>query len=175
MAAGFTRRLTLGLPVAVESAGTIGVVGKPALDGAKALAAWAGISLADHTSSRLTPERAAAADLLVGFELAHVSYAVIEAGAPRDRVFTLPDLTTLLADIEPVDPSLPLVTRARERVRRAAELRAALGGMTGQEVADPFGRSRRVQKQTADELRRLSIELAERLFDVSAVGAFPES
>lgn len=174
MAAGFTRRLTLGLPVAVASAGTLGVVGKPALEGATALAAWAGINLADHASSQLTRERAAAADLLIGFEHAHVTFAVIEAGAARDRVFTLPDLTTLLAEIEPVDPSLPLPVRARERVARAAALRAALGSPANREIADPYGRSRKMAKQTADELRRLSTALAERLFDVSAVGAFPD-
>ena len=151
------------------------MVGKPALDEAQALAAWSGISLADHTSSRFSAELAATVDLVVGFEHAHVTFAVIEAGCPRDRVFTLPDLTTLLADIKPVDPSLPLVARARERVRRADELRAALGGSTRQEVADPFGKSKRVAKQTAAELRRLCSELAERLFDVSAKGAFPDN
>jgi protein-tyrosine-phosphatase len=103
-----------------------------------------------------------------------VTFAVIEARCRRDRVFTLPDLTTLLADIEPVDSSLPLAARARERVRRADELRAALGGSTGQELADPFGKSRRVAKETASELRRLCSQLAERLFDVSARGAFPD-
>lgn len=175
MAAGFIRRLTLGLPVAVSSAGTIGVVGKPALDEAQALAAWSGISLADHTSSRFSTELAAAADLVVGFEHAHVTFAVIEAGCPRDRVFTLPDLTTLLADIGPVDLSLPLVTRARKRVQRADELRTSLGGSTSRELADPFGKSKKVAKQTAAELRRLCSELAERLFDVSARGAFPDS
>ena len=175
MAAGFTRRLTLGLPVAVSSAGTIGVVGKPALDGAQSLAVWSGISLADHSSSRLTRERAAAADLVIGFEHAHVTFAVIDAGCPRDRVFTLPDLAKLLADIEAVDPSLPVVARARERVRRADELRSTLGGSTGQEVADPFGRSKKVARQTAAELRRLTSQLAERLFDISAEGAFPDS
>lgn len=174
MAAGFIRRLTLGLPVSVVSAGTIGVVGKPALDEAQALAAWSGISLADHTSCRFTPELAAAADLVVGFEHAHVTFAVIEAGVPRDRVFTLPDLCTLLADTEPVDPSLPLPTRARERVRRADEVRARLGGSTSKELADPFGKSKKVAKQTAADLRRLCTELAERLFDVSARGAFPD-
>lgn len=175
MAEGFMRRLTLGLPVSVSSAGTIGVVGKPALDEAQALAAWSGISLADHTSCRFTPDVAAAADLVLGFEHAHVTFAVIDAGVPRDRVFTLPDLTTLLADIEPVDPALPLVARARERVLRAAALRTALGGSTSQEVADPFGKSKRVAKQTADELRRLCSDLGRRLFDVSARGVFPES
>lgn len=175
MAAGFIRRLTLGLPVAVASAGTIGVAGKPALEEAQALAAWSGISLADHASCRFTTELGATADLVLGFEHAHVTFAVIEAGCPRDRVFTLPDLTTLLADIEPVDASLPLVARARERVRRAAELRSALGGPTSREVADPFGKSRKIAKQTAGELRRLTIQLAERLFDVSARGAFPDS
>lgn len=174
MAAGFVRRLTLGLPVAVASAGTIGVVGKPALDEAQALAAWSGISLADHTSSRLTPELAAAADLVLGFEHAHVTSAVIEGGCRRDKVFTLPDLTRLLADIEPVDSWLPLVPRAQERVRRAAELRTALGGLTSPEVADPYGRSKKLAKRTAAEVRRLSSELAERLFDVSAAGMFPD-
>ena len=95
MAAGFIRRLTLGLPVAVASAGTMGVVGKPALDEAQALAAWSGISLADHSSSRFTRELAETADLVLGFEHAHVTFAVIEGGCPRDRVFTLPDLTSL--------------------------------------------------------------------------------
>jgi protein-tyrosine-phosphatase len=175
MAEGFIRRLTLSLPVTVTSAGTIGVVGKPALDEAQALAAWSGISLADHSSSRFTPERGAAADLVLGFEHAHVTFAVIEAGCPRDRVFTLPDFTTLLADVAPVDPALPLPARARERVRLAAELRAALGGSTSQELADPFGKSKRIAKQTAGELRRLCSELAERLFDVSARDAFPDS
>jgi protein-tyrosine-phosphatase len=174
MAEGFIRRLTLGLPVTVSSAGTIGVAGKPALDEAQALAAWSGISLADHSSCRLTPELATA-DLVLGFEHAHVTFAVIEAGAPRGRVFTLPDFTALLADIAPVDPSLPLPARARERVRLAAELRAALGGTTSQEVADPFGKSKRFAKQTASELRRLCSELGERLFDVSARGAFPDN
>ncbi len=169
------RRLTLGLPVAVSSAGTIGVAGRPVLDEALGLAAWSGISLADHSSCRLTPERATGADLVLGFEHAHVTFAVIEAGCPRDRVFTLPDFTTLLADIAPVDPSLPLAARARERVRRAAELRSALGASTSQEVADPFGKSKKVAKQTAAELRRLCSELAERLFDASPRGAFPES
>lgn len=174
MAAGFVRRLTLGLPVSVVSAGTIGVTGKPALKEAQALAAWSGISLADHSSSRFTPDRAEAVDLVVGFEHAHVTFAVIDAGCPRDRVFTLPDLTTLLADIQVVDPSLPLPTRARERVRLAAELRASLGGSTSQELADPFGKSKRFAKQTASELRRLCSQLAERLFDVSSRGAFPD-
>lgn len=175
MAEGFIRRLTLGLPVAVASAGTIGVAGKPALDEAQALAAWSGISLADHSSCQFTPERAAAADLVLGFEHAHVTFAVIEAGCPRDRVFTLPDLTTLLADIEPVDPSLPLAARARARVHRADRLRAALGGSTSKELDDPFGQSKRFAKQTAAELRRLCSDLAERLFDVSARGAFPDN
>jgi len=175
MAAGFMRRLTLGLPISVGSAGTIGVVGKPALDEAQALAAWSGISLADHSSCRFTPERSAGADLVLGFEHAHVTFAVIEAGCPRDRAFTLPDFAMLLADIAPVDPSLPLPARARERVRLAAELRTALGGSTSQELPDPFGKSKRFAKQTAAELRRLCSELAERLFDVSARGAFPQS
>jgi protein-tyrosine phosphatase len=175
MAAGFIRRLTLGLPVTVSSAGTIGVAGKAALEEAQALAAWSGISLADHSSCRFTPERAAGIDLVVGFEHAHVTFAVIEAGAPRGRVFTLPDLATLLADIAPVDGSLPLPARARERVRLADELRAALGGSTSRELADPFGKSRRFAKQTAAELRRLCSDLVERLFDVSAKGAFPDN
>jgi protein-tyrosine phosphatase len=175
MAAAFVHRLTLGVPVVVASAGTIGVVGKPALDDAQALAAWSGISLADHTSCRLTPELVAGADLVLGFEHAHVTAAVIEARCPRDRAFTLPDLTALLADIEPVDASLPLAARARERIRRADELRSALGGWTSRELADPFGKSKKVAKQTAAELRRLCSELAERLFDVSSAGAFPDS
>ena len=175
MAAGLVHRLTLGLPVAVSSAGTIGVVGKPALDEAQVLAAWCGISLADHTSSQFTHERAAAADLVVGFEHAHVTFAVIDAGCPRDRVFTLPDLTTLLAGIEPVDPSIALIARARERIQRAAELRSRLGRSTSREIADPFGKSKKVAKETAAELRRLCPELAERLFDVSAKGVFPDN
>ena len=175
MAEGFMRRLTLGLPVSVSSAGTIGVVGKPALDEAQGLAAWSGISLADHSSCRFTPDLAAAADLVLGFEHAHVTFAVIEAGCPRERVFTLPDFTTLLADIPVVDPALPLAARARERVRRADELRTFLGGTTSQEVADPFGKSKKVAKQTTDELRRLCSELAKRLFDASSRGVFPES
>jgi hypothetical protein len=50
-------------------------------------------------------------------------------------------------------------------VRRASELRSTPAG-PADEIADPFGRSRRVARATADEVRRQTLELARRLFDI---------
>jgi len=173
LAAAFVRRLTLGRPVVARSAGTLDLNGSPALPDALTLAAWSGVSLADHVSAQVTSDDVGAVDLLLGFEHAHVTHAVIEVGFPREQAFTLPELNALLPAIEPVDPSLPLPDRARERVRRAAAVRAARGAEPVAEVLDPYGRSRRVAERTVADVRRLSIELAERLFDVAGDDALP--
>ena len=53
-----------------------------------------GIDVAAHRSRLL--DSIAAADLVVGFERIHVAAAVVDGGAQRDRVFTLPELVPLL-------------------------------------------------------------------------------
>jgi protein-tyrosine phosphatase len=170
LAASFVGRLTAGLPVAVASAGVLDVEGSPALTEATRLAAWCGISLSAHRARRLKREDAQDLDLLLGFEQIHVSHAVVELGAVRDRTFTLPEFVRLLGEIEPLPDRLPLVSRARERVRRVAELRAAKSVGSAEEIADPFGRSSRVARQTAIEIQHLSTRLSAGLFDVADGG-----
>jgi protein-tyrosine phosphatase len=167
MAASFVRRLTVGLPVAVASAGILDVEGSPALSAATRLAAWCGVSLSSHRARRLKREDVQDVDLLLGFEQAHLSHAVVELGCPRGRAFTLPELVGLLGEIEPARREMPLVRRARERVRRAAELRSTASVGSSAEIADPFGLSSRVARRAAIDIQRLSIELAAGLFDVA--------
>jgi protein-tyrosine phosphatase len=167
LAASFVGRLTDGLPVVVASAGLLDVDGSPALAEATRLAASCGISLSAHRARRLQREHLQDVDLLLGFEQIHVSHAVVELGGARERAFTLPELVRLLGEIEPVGPELTLVERARERVRRAAERRAAAPPAWSDEIADPFGQSSWVARQAAAEIQRLSIELAAVLFDVA--------
>ena len=170
LAASFVRRLTVGLPVAVASAGVLDVDGSPPLREATRLGASSGVSLSAHRARHLTRDGLRDVDLLLGFEQTHLSHAVVELGADRERSFTLPELVRLLDEIEPVADGMPLVSRARERVRLAAERRVAGAVGSADEIRDPFGRSKKVARQTAVEIQRLSLELAGRLFDVAGSG-----
>ncbi len=169
LAASFVRRLTVGLPVAVASAGVLDVDGSPPLREATRLGASSGVSLSAHRARHLTRDGLRDVDLLLGFEQTHLSHAVVELGAARERSFTLPELIRLLDEIEPVAEG-PLVRRARERVRRAAERRVAGAVGSADEIRDPFGRSKKVARLIAVEIQRLSLELAGRLFDVAGSG-----
>jgi protein-tyrosine phosphatase len=163
LAAAFVRRLTIGLPVTVASAGTLPVGDAPALPEARELGAWCGVDLSPHRARQLAPEHLHEIDLLLGFEQIHVRDAVIEAGADRKLAFTLGELVHLLGTLGAPEPGRPLVAEARERVRLAAESRDHSLTASG-DVPDPFGGPKKGYRSTAIRVQGLSVALVEGLF-----------
>jgi protein-tyrosine phosphatase len=167
LAAAFVRRLTLGLPVTVASAGTLLVGDAPPLPEARTLGAWCGVDLSAHRARQLTPDHLCDVDLLLGFEQVHVRHAVVDAGVARARAFTLGELVSLLRELEPPTPGCPPVDRARERIRLADERRVGDSFSVADDVPDPFGGSKKVYRSTAVQIQRLSLELVDELFGVT--------
>lgn len=163
LAAALFAELTRGLPVEVASAGTLGIEGAPAPPEAQQVAAALGVDISTHLSASLRPEAVKGADLIVGFERAHVAAAVVEAGAPAERAFTLPELVRLLAGIDVAEQD-PLA-RARALVAAAAEARrASRDFVPGEEIADPIGGPLRAYERAAREVAGLLEALAGALF-----------
>jgi protein-tyrosine-phosphatase len=169
LAAAFVRRLTIGLPVTVTSAGTLPVGAAPALPEARELGAWCGVDLSTHRARALAPEHLLGVDLLVGFEQFHVRHAVVDVGADRRLAFTLGELVGLLGELEPPKPGRPLVAMARERVQLADELRDDALSASG-DVPDPFGGPKKGYRSTAVRVQRLSVALVEGLFGATGSG-----
>ena len=168
LAQAFVEQLTLGLPVQVSSAGTLEAENAPALPEARQIAAVCGVDLSGYRSQRLSALSLEAADLVIGFEEAHVRRAIVDAGAPRANTFMFRELVRLLEECAPA-PDTTTVERARTAVTFADDLRrrnpTAAGEGTG--VPDPLGRSWKVQKEIAVQIRELSLELAQHLFGVA--------
>lgn len=162
LVAAYLREATKGLPVRVGSAGTLDLGALPALEGAVRAARELDLDLSGHSSRFVGNVALAAADLVLGFERMHVTTAVVDGGVPRDRVFTLPELVSLLEQYEPqaADP----IERAREAIAQANRARGRDSGLRLPEVDDPIGTSARAQRRTALELIDLSRRLVVELF-----------
>jgi protein-tyrosine phosphatase len=164
LAEALFRRAAGELPVAVRSLGTLDLGPLPPLDGALEEAARLDLDLSAHRSSPLAGERLAEADLVLGFERMHVVTAVVDAEAPRERTFTLPELVELLARTTGPRAADPI-----ERARLAIELAAAerpddprLIGLP--ELPDPLGKPPEVVRKIAGRIDVLTAELARALF-----------
>lgn len=142
----------LGADVEVESYGLLELDGTGALREALELGTAFGVDLASHRSRALQSGVLTSADLVVGFERIHVATAVVDAGAPRDVAFTLPEIVQLL-------PSG--ADDARERIRAAATRRKTFDVP---EVEDPLGQPYRRQEKIAARTAELAATLARRLF-----------
>lgn len=164
-AEAFVRLLTADTHVVVASVGTMGIEGAPAAPEAIAFCASVGADLSRHRSRPLAAGAARLADLVCGFELSHISSAVIDGGAALAKTFTLVEIVGLL---ERLGPALEteLEARARERVARAHVLRAQQTGFVpGLEIADPIARSAREQERTLRQVWELCINLVDGLID----------
>lgn len=168
LAQAFVERLTLGLPVQISSAGTLESDNAPALPEVRQIAVLCGVDLSGHRSRRLSALSLEASDLVIGFEEAHVRRAIVDAGAPRANTFTFRELVRLLEKCAPAADSMT-VEHAQTAVTLADELRrrnpTAAGEDTG--VPDPLGRSWKLQREIAVQIRDLSLELAEHVFGVA--------
>jgi protein-tyrosine phosphatase len=139
---------------AVESFGTLEVGSAPPLDQAVAEAERLGYDLDGHHSRPLRGADLSSADLVVGFERHHVAAAVVDAGARRERSFTLPELLELLR---------PART-AREAIAQAGRARTDPTIASAPEVADPYGLPYAKQRVIADDVHALTNRLARALF-----------
>jgi protein-tyrosine phosphatase len=157
------RRGAEDLPVRVRSFGTMDLPAGHALPEALELAPEYGLDLTSHRSCPLAGEDLGSADLVIGFELIHVSKAVVGAGARRERTFLITDLVAGLDETEPPQED-GFVERARTAVRRADQARNATRGIP-KEIADPIGGPAAGYRKRADEVYRLTTRVAERLFD----------
>lgn len=162
------RELTSDQSVDVSSCGTLELGPVPALAEALEAATGFGLDLSSHRGRSIREADLGTADLVLGFERHHVATAVVDGGAPPERTFTLPELISLLRDID-VQTSLDPVARARDAVARAHAARSGQSNFIDlSEVADPFGASRKVYRDTASRIDVLCGELAARLFGSSA-------
>lgn len=173
LAEAFVHRLTLGLPVSVGSYGTLRLEDAPPLPEAVEIALSCGISLSDHRTRYLNNASLEDVDLLLGFEPAHIRQAVVDGQAPRERSFTMRDFVPLLPAAGLAPPEEEVVKRARSLVAAAGERLAQLQNPTMSAMPDPFGGPWKVYRQTASEIRDLSVTLVERLFGVADTQGLP--
>jgi protein-tyrosine-phosphatase len=173
LAEAFVHRLTLGLPVSVGSYGTLSQENAPPLPEAVEIALSCGISLSEHRTRYLNNASLEDVDLLLGFEPAHIRQAVVDAQAPRQRSFTMSDFVPLLPAAGLAVPNEEVVKRARSLVAAAGERLAESQNPTMSAMPDPFGGPWKVYRQTASDVRDLSITLVERLFGVVDTHGLP--
>jgi protein-tyrosine-phosphatase len=172
LAEAFVRQLAQSLPVTTESYGTLPLEGAAPLPEAVAIATSCGVSLTSHRTRSIENASLADVDLVLGFEPAHVHQAVVDGGARRERSFVARDFISLVQAASPAADRDP-VARARALVAFAGESVARTPGLMTTGMRDPFGGTRKVYRQTASEVRDLSITLAETLFGVAETHGLP--
>ena len=168
LAEAFVERLTLGLPVQVSSAGTLEAENAPALPEARQIAALCGVDLSGHRSQRLSALSLEATDLVIGFEETHARHAIVDAGALQANTFMFREFVRLLEECAPAKEAMT-VERARTAVTLANDLRRRDPTAAGEDIGvpDPLGRSWKVQKEIAVQVRDLSLALSEHVFGVA--------
>jgi protein-tyrosine phosphatase len=168
IAEGFLRGLLADLPVRVRSLGTLELGAAPALPEAIEAAAVLGLDISEHRARPLAGEDLSGADLVVGFEQRHVAAAVVDGGARRDRVFSLPELVELLEE-SPSQRFGDPVERARRAIADAHAQRGGHSVSSRAELADPLGQDPSFYRNTVERVRELSTRLAVGLFGEDAV------
>lgn len=166
--------LTAHLPITTQSFGTLEFEDAPALPQALELGEWYGVDLSGHRSRHVGRSSLAGVDLLIGFEETHVRQAVVEAQAPREGAFTFRGIIRFLAAAE-VPPQEDVVARARQVVDQLDGTRTAERvSRARDDMQDPLGRSWKVYRDTAAEIRDLSSQLVSGLFGSAHVSSLPE-
>lgn len=156
------------LPVHIRSCGTERLGQVKALPEAVAHAARFGVDLSAHRTRPMADEDLSQMDLILGFELMHVASAVVEAGAPYEKTFTILELCDLLERVNVALPGDP-IARARAAVSEAHRLREAKASFTTDfQVRDPVGGSAEMFESTAMLLREKTAKLVEGLFGLGS-------
>jgi protein-tyrosine phosphatase len=163
IAEAFLRQLLAGLPVRLRSLGTLELGAAPPLPEALEACAAVGLDISDHRARALAAQDLREADLVLGFERHHLTAAVVDGGAPREHVFSLPELVQLIEETRASGPDDPIM-RARNTIALAHARRDDHMPLTSAELADPLGRSDQVYRDTVERIRELSVRLAAGLF-----------
>lgn len=168
LAEALFRERTIGLHADVASFGTLELGPAPALVTAIEAARSLGVDISRHRARSLSETDLSAADLVLGFEPAHVSAAVIEGRAPAERTFLLGEFVLLLdGERREEDPYLraraTVVTADSRRVRPRASRDAVV-------IEDPMGRSQKAMRRTAEDIEDLVNRVASGLFGIEVVG-----
>jgi protein-tyrosine-phosphatase len=174
LAEAFVGRLTAGLPVSSESFGTLDLGGAPPLREAVKLGRAHGVDVSGHTTRCVSGASLAETDLVVGFEAAHLRQAVVDASAERLRSFTMREVVRLLEEAPPPQDE-DVVAGARRAVAAAAASRGSDPvPRLADRTPDPLGSSAKVYRETAGEVRDLSLRLVAQLFGITDAGGLPE-
>jgi protein-tyrosine phosphatase len=173
LAAAVVEQLVPELPVEVSSLGTLDLHGAPPLRAAVKQAERFGLDLSAHRARTLVGADLRHADLVVGFERAHVGSAVLEADAPRERSFLLTELVDLLDPMPPERIEDP-IQRARAAVAQAQAGREEGPNEWHDEIPDPLGGSSRVARKVAGDVQRLTAAAVQSLFGIDTP-ALPEA
>jgi protein-tyrosine phosphatase len=164
-----TKALVPDVPLETSSFGLREVDGAPVLPEATLAAERLALDLSPHRARRLAGELLDEADVVIGFERIHVATAVLEAGAPRDKTFTLPELVELLEEVDPPDEPDP-VARARAALVRAEWVRNHRPDRTMfPELGDPWGGPPELFTSIGGDVEDLSRRLTAGLFGVERV------
>jgi protein-tyrosine-phosphatase len=164
LAAAAFRSAVGGLPVHVESYGTLDLGPAAPLPGAIREALALGLDVSSHAARCLNDADLGDTSLVVGFEAQHVVAAVDAAGALVERVFVLPELVELLDRIDLQRAPDP-VTQAREAVARAHAIRREEGRRRSpREIEDPIALPNARQRQIAQAVFDGATTLAALLF-----------
>ena len=168
------RNLANGLPIKVGSVGLLDLGPAPALPEVIDVGRSVGLDLSRHKARHLSAVDLSAVDLVVGLERSHVAAAVVEAGAPYDKAFTLKEIVRLLESLPATPPSDDPEERARALVRAAHEARSSSPGfMPGEDIEDPFGGARSAYVEMADTVALLCRSLIAVLFGTTDAPSEP--
>ena len=149
-----------------ESYGTLDLGPAEPLPGAVREARALGLDVSSHRARCLTDADLEDANLVVGFELAHVVAAVERAGARVERTFVLPELAELLAEAGPQADG-DAIAVADARVEHAHALRSNGGRRTMGEIRDPVSLPAAAQNAVARSVVEGSQAIARRLVGVT--------
>ena len=155
------RRLVAGRDVSVDSYGTLDLGPVAALPEADAAARRLGVELGAHRARALRPGVLADVDLVVGFEPTHVATAVVDAGARRERCFTILELVELLEAVPPHGFGSPEAVVAQAHARRSGS------PLSAPSVADPLGGTPEEFRETVETVDRLVSVIARDVFGVA--------
>jgi protein-tyrosine phosphatase len=140
-----------GMPIAIESAGTLGWNDRPATDHTVEVLAEMGVDLSDHVSRRIDPEMLAASDLVLAMTRNHSWAVAAHDPAVMHRTFLLGEIVRL-GELEGPRRDLPLRDWvARVDARRTDHKRI---GRADDEIADPLGEPVDTYRRTAERVQR---------------------
>jgi protein-tyrosine phosphatase len=151
----------MGVAVEVSSAGFL-YDGEPASETMTKVMGERGFDLADHRSRIADCDLVGSVDLVVTMERRHGRELAGRCGP--SGVFTLKGAVDALRTLDP-QRAAQMDPRARLAAIDTARQAGDLLGTGDDEVPDPVGKSTRVNRRAADDLRDLTAELLHLLFE----------